>query len=58
MEKKLYEICIRGEYGGCCKRYLTDYEYELIRDIFDDCAYYCGSIYLVEDDQDKMRNKQ
>ena len=54
MEKKFYEICIFGEEGGCCKRYLTEHEYELIRDIFDDYAYYCGSIYLVEDDPDKM----
>ena len=60
MEKKLYEICISGESGGSCKRYLTDYEYNLIRDIFDECeSEYCGgSIYLVEDDTDKMRNKQ
>lgn len=56
MEKKLYEIYIRGENGGCCKRYLTDYEYELIKDIFDECdSKYCGgSIHLIEDEPDKM----
>ena len=56
MEKKLYEICISGEDAGYCRRYLTDYEYELIKDIFDECdSKYCGgSIYLVEDNTDKM----
>ena len=56
MEKKLYEICISGESGGSCKRYLTDYEYELIKDIFDECeSEYCGgSIHLIEDNSGKM----
>lgn len=55
MEKKLYEICISGESGGYCRRYLTDYEYELIWHIFDECeSEYCGgTIRLVEDNTDK-----
>ena len=56
MEKKLYEICISGESGGSCKRYLTNHEYELIKDIFDECeSEYCGgSIHLIEDNSGKM----
>ena len=49
------KFCISGEDAGYCRRYLTDYEYELIKDIFDECdSKYCGgSIYLVEDNTDK-----
>ena len=56
MEKKLYEICISGESAGYCKKYLSDDEYELIKDIFDKCkSKYCGGyIHLIEDNTSKM----
>lgn len=55
MEKKLYEICISGESAGYCRRYLSNYEYELIKDIFDECdSEYCGGyIQLIEDNANK-----
>ena len=46
MEKKLYEICIRGEDSGCYKRYLTDHEYELIRDIYLMTVHIIAVLYI------------
>ena len=54
MTKKLYEISITGESSGSCTRELTDYEFELIKGIFEETeSEYCGGeIYEVPGDEE------
>ena len=51
MKKKEYFISITGESGGYTTKYLTDSEYKLISDIFEECdsEYVGGHIEEIPD---------